>query len=43
VRRRAIGATGTAIVGRITGVLLAALAVNIVRAALATWLALPKL
>ena len=40
---RAIGPAGTAIVGRIMGVLLAALAVNIVLAALATWLALPKL
>ena len=36
-------AAGTAIVGRIMGVLLAALAVNIVLSALATWLALSKL
>ena len=40
---RVIGAGGAAIIGRVMGVLLAALAVNIVLTALVTWLGLPKL
>jgi multiple antibiotic resistance protein len=40
---RLIGAGGAAIIARVMGVLLAALAVNIVLNALVTWLNLPKL
>ena len=40
---RLIGSPGAAIIGRVMGILLAALAVNIVLTALVTWLSLPKL
>jgi len=40
---RAIGAVGTSVVGRIMGMLLAALAVSMVLTAVGEWLDLPKL
>ena len=40
---RVIGDAGNAVIGRVMGVLLAALAVNMVLTALAVWLGLPKL
>jgi multiple antibiotic resistance protein len=40
---RVIGAGGAAVIGRVMGILLAALAVNLVLNALALWLGLPRL
>jgi multiple antibiotic resistance protein len=40
---RVIGVTGAAVIGRIMGMLLAALAVSMVISAIAAWLGLPKL
>ena len=40
---RCIGSAGTGVIGRVMGMLLAALAVSIVLGALGDWLALPKL
>jgi multiple antibiotic resistance protein len=40
---RLIGESGAAVIGRVMGILLAALAVNLVLSALVAWLGLPKL
>ena len=40
---RVIGEAGNAVIGRVMGILLSALAVNMVLTALVTWLGLPKL
>jgi multiple antibiotic resistance protein len=40
---RWIGAAGAAVIGRVMGILLAALAVNLILEALVQWLGLPRL
>jgi multiple antibiotic resistance protein len=40
---RVLGDTGTSVIGRLMGIILAALAVNTILTALGSWIGLPKL